>query len=270
VLLVAPGRPENDVKPTEQEARAVAGVKLGIRVGLGLDDWMQPLLDDAAPQARRLAVGDRVPTLVYKANPLAKGLAHSGMTESDPMLEGKVDPHVWLDPQRAELIGKAIAEEMARADVAHASAYRTRAATLQQQLEDLDHDVEARVSSWASRSLVTFRPAFAYFADRYHLDVVATLEAYPGKAPPLRYEQAIVQLVRAKEINGIFREPQFPPKPASIVAEATRLPVGVMDAIGGEGAVDSYEKLIRFNVDALEPVMKPPPRPLPTPPDGGS
>jgi zinc transport system substrate-binding protein len=270
VLLVAPGRSEQDIHPTDQEAKALTGVRLAIRVGLGLDDWLTEVLDASAPQSRRLVVGDRVPTLVYKPNPLAKALAHSGMTEADPALEGKPDPHVWLDPQRGELIVKAVAEEMARADVAHASAYRARSSTLQKELEALDHEVEAKVATWATRSFVSFRPAFGYFADRYHLDVAATLEAYPGKTPSLRYEQEVVRVVRAKGIAGVFREPQFGPGAASIVAEATHVPIGVLDALGGQDPVDTYEKLIRFDVDALERVMKDPPKPAPPPQDGGS
>src|SRR5579871_2880704 len=104
VLLVQPGRPENDITPGEQEAQAATGAKLGIRVGLGLDEWLQPLLDEVAPKARRLAVGDRVPTLLYKPNLVAKPMAKGGIPEVDPELEGKPDPHVWLDPRRAVLI----------------------------------------------------------------------------------------------------------------------------------------------------------------------
>jgi zinc transport system substrate-binding protein len=263
VLLIVPGRPEMDIRPSEKEADAATGAMLGIRVGLGLDDWLQDVLDTVAPKARRLAVGERVPTLVYKANPVAQGLARNGMAEVDPHLAGKPDPYVWLDPQRAELIVKAIAEEMARADVAHASAYRERSTHLEKDLEALDHEVEARVATWATRSFVSFRPAFGYFADRYHLDVAGTLEAYPGKVPPLRYDQDIVKLVRAKGLAGLFKEPQFPPKPAITVSAATHLPIGVLDALGGDAPVDSYEKLIRFDTDALEPVMKAPPLPPP-------
>jgi zinc transport system substrate-binding protein len=268
VLLVAPGRPENDIQPSDEEARAATGAKLGIRVGLGLDDWLQEVLDKVAPQARRLAVGDRVPTIPIKQNEIAHTLGRSGIDGVDPHLAGRPDPYVWLDPQRAELIVKAIAEEMARADVAHASGYRARSATLEGELDALDHEVEARVAKWASRSFVPFRPAYAYFADRYHLEMTTTLVAYPGRTPPLRYDQAVARVIRAKRITGVFKEPQFTPKSAFVVAEATKVPVGVLDALGGQPPVDSYDKLIRFDVDALEAVMKSPPPPAPVSPDG--
>ncbi len=266
VLLVVPGRPEVPIQPSDHEAEAVKGAQLGIRVGLGLDDWLEEVLDASAPKARRLAVGDRVPTIVYKPNKLVEALGHLGLPEFDPHLSGKVDPYVWLDPARAELIAKAIAEEMARADVAHASAYRERSARVQKELEALDHEIEQRILTWWTHEFVALRPAWDYFADRYHLQVIGTLETYPGKVPPVRYDQEMAKLVRDRGLAGVFKEPQYPAKPAIIVGQATHVPVGVLDALGGEDPVDSYEKLMRFDTDALERVMKASPR---LPPDAG-
>jgi zinc transport system substrate-binding protein len=268
VLLIPPGRSEMDFEPTDREAAAVAGAKLGILVGLGLDEWMQALLDQVAPSARRLSVGDRVPTLLYHANAIETLLAHQGMPDVQTRLDGKPDPHVWLDPARAELIAKAIAEEMAKADPSRAAGYRQRASELETDLENLDREIEWRVENWKSQFFISFRPAFAYYASHYRLIVATTLEAYPGTIPPTRYDQEVVKLIRSKGIAGVFREPQFNPKPASVVGTAAHVPVGVMDAVGGQGETDTYDKLIRFNTDALEKVLKAPAEP--PPPDAGS
>jgi zinc transport system substrate-binding protein len=254
VLLVPVGRSEVDFVPSSRETQAATGTKLGIMVGLGLDDWMPGLLDGAAPGARRLAVGDRVPTLAYRPNPIA--LALQGPPEKSPYLEGKPDPHVWLDPSRAELLAKAIAEEMARTDPPRAAGYRHRSAELMQDLEGLDHEVELRVASWGNRSFVPLRPDFAYFAERYHLDIPAVLVASPGVAPPsARYEQEVVKDLRAQGVTGVFREPQLAPDTANFVGEAAGVPVGVLDALGGGEQTDTYDKLIRFDADALEKLL---------------
>ncbi len=262
VLVVPPGRPETGYEPSEADTATVAGAKLGVLVGLGLDDWMNGLLDQGAgPGCRRVVVGDRVPTMPYRVNPLAKGLVHSGL-QADPGLAGKPDPHVWLDPQRAALMSRAIAEEMSRADPAHALAYRSRGSALEEDLEKLDRDIEWRVREWGTKAFVAFRPGFGYYADRYHLEVVAVLEPSPGTAPPLRYDQEVLRVIRAKGIAGVFKEPQFSPAPASVVSQAAGIPVGVLDLVGGLPETDSYDKLLRFDTDALERVMKAPPRPL--------
>jgi zinc transport system substrate-binding protein len=200
VLLVPPGLSVQDASAVPRGADAVSGVGLGIMVGLGLDEWMKTLLEQGAPSAHRLIVGDRVPTIPSRQSP--------GDGPPPP------DPHVWLDPERAMLISKAIAEEMARVDPAHAAAYRRRSFALQQDLDALDREVEARIGTWASRSLTFYDPAFSYYADRYHLEIHA---APPREAAPV-----------------------------------------VLDPIGGQAETDTYDKLIRFDTNALERLMKSP------------
>ncbi len=209
ILLVPPGR---SVNAAPGGADGIAGVKLGIMVGLGLDGWMQTLLQQGAPSAHRLVVGDRVPTIPIRQGALVVG----DERENDTHAEGSPDPHVWLDPERAMLMSKAMAEEMARADPAHAAGYRSRSFALQQDLDALDHEIAGRIARWASRSFVSFPSAFAYYADHYHLDVAASVEPAAG------------------------------------------VPAGVLDPVGGQIGTDTYDKLLRFDTDALERIVRSP------------
>src|SRR5207253_4173486 len=116
--------------------------KLGVMIGLNLDPWMEKLLKDAAPNAKILKVGDRVPTLTIKDDPIGADehddhddhdhdKDHHDDHDHDEHAKGAPDPHVWLDPQRAQLIVRAIAEELGRVDSAHALAYRDRGTALE-------------------------------------------------------------------------------------------------------------------------------------------
>src|SRR5579864_6075766 len=62
-LLLPPGRNEHVFDPSPNDVATVARCRLGVMVGLGLDPWMEKLVKDAAPSARLLKAGDRVPTL---------------------------------------------------------------------------------------------------------------------------------------------------------------------------------------------------------------
>jgi zinc transport system substrate-binding protein len=256
LLLLPPGRPEHHFDPTPHEIEEVAGAKLGVMVGLGLDPWMEALLHDAAPLARLLKVGDRVPTIPIKANHVGDKEAHANMPDDHDEAIGSPDPHVWMDPQRAILMTKVIGEELARLDSSHATAYRTRATEVAQSLDALDREVEGRVISWKTKTFVTFHGSFAYFADRYHLQVAAVIEPYPGDAPTLKYVQAVLKVVFESKVPAIFSEPQLDPKPARLIGEAAHIPLGILDPVGGGPDTDTYEKLIRFDVDALEKALK--------------
>ena len=169
--------PDADVTLVVPNAPRMQDAKLVVLVGLGLDAWMEPL---EPPKARVLKVGDRVPTI--------------------PAKDGAIDPHVWLDPQRARLMATAIAEDLARTDSSHANAFRARAAALDASLDALDHEVDARASTWKSRAFTSADGGMAYYAERYRLmiapDAIAgapsvTLDSVGGTAQADSYEALI-------------------------------------------------------------------------------
>jgi ABC-type Zn uptake system ZnuABC Zn-binding protein ZnuA len=268
VLLLPPGKSEHTFDPTPREVEAAALSKLGVMVGLGLDPWMEKLMTSAAPSASMLKVGERVPTRVVEADPIADEEAHSalfgsqaspggGAAEDDHSHDkGATDPHVWLDPQRASKMASAIGDEMAKIDPAHEKGYRERTTALTASLDALDKEVDAKASAWKTRGFVTFHGSFGYFAERYHLTIVAVIEPFPGSTPTGKYIESVLGVVKQKNVRAIFSEPQLDPRPARIIADEAKIPLGILDPVGGGPDTDSYEKLIRFDVAALAKVLE--------------
>jgi zinc transport system substrate-binding protein len=256
-LLLPPGKNEHTFDPTPHEIEEVAKSKLGVMVGLGLDPWMEKMMKDAAPTARVLKVGDRVPTLTVKDDPLGDEEAHAVQPEEDHDHDkGAIDPHVWLDPQRARLIVKAIGEDLSRVDAAHANAYRQRTSELDAALDALDKEVEAKTATWKKREIITFHGSFAYFAERYHHSIGAVTLPFPGSTPTGKYIEQVLKVVSAKKVPALFSEPQLDPRPAQILATQAKIPLGVLDPVGGGPETDSYEKMIRFDVAALTKALE--------------
>ncbi len=248
-LLLSPGKSEHGFERTPQAVEAAGRAQLGIMVGLGLDPWLESLLKESAPKARLLKSGDRVPTRALDAE-------HSG--DSGPFMgdEAAIDPHVWLDPQRARLIVRAIGEELSRVDPPHATAYRDRATEVDRSLEELDKELAARTMALPRRSLVTFHAGFGYFAERYGLEILAILEPSPGTAPTEAHLAGIRAILRDRKVPALYSEPQLDPGPAKRLSEEARIPLGVLDPVGGGPETDRYEKLLRHNVAQLEKLQR--------------
>lgn len=263
VLLLPPAElSEHQYSPAPGDVERAGGTRLAIMIGLDLDAWMQPLMTRVAPSARILRLADRVPTLPRPPSLTAEGSqpkrqARRGEVDEDPRLPNAIDGHVWLDPQRAVLMTRAIAEELCRVDPGNAKGYRARALTLTDGLDKLDGEVLHRVATWKQRSFVTLHDDFRYYAARYHLEVAVAVEPVPGIRPSIRYEQLVLHRLRERNAAAIFGEPQLDSQPARTLAQATGLPYGVLDPLGGTGALDSYEALIRFDTDALEKGLLP-------------
>jgi zinc transport system substrate-binding protein len=209
-------------------------------------------MKDAPPSARMLKVGDRVPTLPTSQDPL--GAEDHERAEDGDAREGKgtPDPHVWLDPQRAQLIVRAIAEELGRVDGSHALAYRERATTLDSSLVTLDKEADDRLSAMKRRAFVPFHGSFSYFAERYRLSIPAVVEKTPGTPPTPEHTAKVVLAIKEKNVPAVYAEPQLDPAPAKAIADQAKVPLGTLDAIGGGPNADSFEKMIRFDVAQLE------------------
>jgi len=278
-LLLQPGRNEHTFDPTPKDVETVSQAKLGVMIGLGLDPWMERLMKDAAPTARVVKVGDRVPTLVIKDDPIGADDDHDhdhhddgdkdhddhdkekkgdkGAKHDDHDHEkGAQDPHVWLDPQRAQLIVRAITEELGRVDAAHVLGYRQRATELDNALAAVDKEAEDRLKALKTRGFVTFHGSFQYFAERYKLDILAVIEPFPGASPTSEYVEKVLKVIKAKKVPALFSEPQLDPRPAKVLSDEAKIPLGVLDPVGGNPETDTYEKMIRFDVSALEKHLK--------------
>ena len=238
VLMVPVGVTPHGFTPPPDAIERVRGARAFVGVGLGLDPWMDALVPQGAAKARFIKVGDRVPTVVSTV---------SGSAGATP----GPDPHVWLDPQRAQLIVRAVVEEIARADGSHAMAYRRRASELDTALQALDKQVEARAEAWKGKPWMTFHDAFAYFAERYHLNAPDVIELRPGEAPTPARLASLAQAIHDRGVKAVMREPQLDDGPAKALAAQAHVDLVTLDPLGGGAGAETYEKMILADVEAL-------------------
>lgn len=228
-------------KPSAEAVEVTSRARLGVMVGLDFDPWMEQLMLQAAPKARVLKVGDRVPTLAASSSfePSAKNVENPAM-----------DPYVWLDPERARLIVRAIAEELGRADGGHALDYRKRATELDASLAAIDQELEGRIKALTSRTFATYGGSFQYLGERYHLEIIRLPEL--GKPP---HTTEVQNLVKSRKVAAIFYEIGRESEIAAVAVDA-HVPTGPLTSLGGSPDTDTYEKLLRFNVSSLEKRLK--------------
>lgn len=262
ILLLPPGQNEHEYTPTSKEIEQVAQSQLGVMVGLGLDQWMSKVMATAAPKAKTLELGTKVKTRTIDLDMVGdeaadEARAKEGKAHDEHEHEkGAVDPHVWLDPRRARTMVAAIGSELAAIDPAHAEGYKARAADADKSLAALDEELDKRMAALHTRGFITFHGSFGYFAERYDLKVLAVIEPFPGAAPTGEYIQTVLKVVSEKKVPALFSEPQLDARPAKTIADAAKIPLGVLDPVGGGPEALDYEKMLRFDAAALEKYMK--------------
>jgi len=239
--IVPAGVGPEDYEPKPEDARKLADAGLIVKNGVGLDDFLDRLLDANTQRTPMLVLGDGIPTID---------------------VDGQPNPHFWLDPTLVrDRYLPAIVAELSRLDPAGKATYETNAATYAAKLDALDAALAAKVATvpTANRKLVTFHDAFPYFARHYGFDLVGVVLANVGQEPTASDLAALVDKVKAVGVKAVFSEAQFNPKLSQTLADEAGISQVVTtlynDALGPAPA-DTYLGMMTWNVDRIVEALK--------------
>jgi ABC-type Zn uptake system ZnuABC Zn-binding protein ZnuA len=239
--LVPKGGEAHTFDPTPSDVRRVVEADLVVRNGLGLDDWLLNLIQNAGATAPDIALGEGLPGAAY----IQDG--------------GQVNPHLWLDVAYARSYAARIAGELERLDPGHAAEIKASAAAYDARLAALDDDIRTRLASIpeADRTVISFHDAFPYFARAYGLTVDGTVVDAPGQDPSAAQVEALIGQIRAKGVKAILAEAQFSDKLVRAIADETGATVVsdlYTDSVG-DAPIDTYERAMRWDTDRLLQVL---------------
>jgi manganese/iron transport system substrate-binding protein len=238
--LVPKGGEVHTFDPTPSDVRRVTEAKLVVRNGVGLDDWVASLVEDAGTPAPVVALGE--------------GLAGVTLLEGEGE-GGAPNPHLWMNVAYAAQYAERIAVALTEADPAGAAAYAKGLAAYQATLADLDAYAEERLGAIpeAKRTVVAFHDAFPYFAAAYGLIIDGTIVDAPGQDPSAGEISDLVAAIRANNVSAIFAEAQFNDDLVTTIANETGVPVvsNLYTDTVGDAPLDTYEQVMRWNVDQV-------------------
>jgi ABC-type Zn uptake system ZnuABC Zn-binding protein ZnuA len=243
-LVLPPGQSEHRFDANPHDVEGLADAQLIFAVGLGLDAWLETLVKEAGTGTAK--VFELAPLLDPILVP--PGILKEGGT-------ARVDAHFWMDPVRMQQAVELVVEALQRLDPEQGPRFRTSGNEVKHSLALLHEEIARRAGAWSKRRIVTLHGSLFYFADRYHLEIVAVVEPVPGREPDARERADLLTAIRKGGAVAVFSEPQLDRGPAQLVAGETNLPLYELDPLGG-GEGDSYEKLLRRDVDVLEKALK--------------
>jgi zinc transport system substrate-binding protein len=237
ITLIPPGASPHTYELKPSQVRQVAGARLLILNGAGLEYWADKLIRAASNPM--LEVVD-----TSRGIPLLDAGAHGA------------NPHIWLDPQQAMRQVEHIRDALARLDPGHAAAYRENAARFLAELQGLDREIAAEVRGWRTKQFIAFHPAWVYFARRYGLEQAGVIERSPGREPSPAELARIVETAKRVGARAIFAEPQFSPKAAEAIARESGARVLFLDPLGSSLKDRSYLAMMRSNVFQMAPALR--------------
>ena len=179
----------------------VSHAKLYLKVGLGLDQWAEAIVDgsrNSSVQIVDCSVGVHV-----LEKPTGKVDASMGDVHPDG------NPHYWLDPRNGAVVANNIADAFAKADPKNSAQYHANAEAFGKEAQaTYDRNAEA-AKKLGSHAIFTYHRSWSYFADAFGFEVVNTVEPVPGIPPTAKHLAELVDQAKARKVGLLIEEPYF-------------------------------------------------------------
>jgi ABC-type Zn uptake system ZnuABC Zn-binding protein ZnuA len=135
------------------------------------------------------------------------------------------NPHFLLDPNNTKLVAAQIAAHLGQIQPASAAQFQAN-------LQRFDTTLDQKLSQWQAAlaphrgaKVVTYHKDFTYLADRFGLEVVATLEEKPGIAPSPAHIAEVIQTMKSQNAKVILVQPYQNRRTAETVARQAQATV---------------------------------------------
>ena len=250
--LLPPGAEAHSYAPTPRDMVRLTSARLFLYVSDSMETWVPGLVANApatllvrtvAPESE----ADFGPETEAEDHNDGCGHAHLGR-----------DPHIWLDPLRAQAMADRIADALIEADPAHAADYRANCIALQNRIMALHTEIAKGLANCRGRTIICGGHfAFGHFAARYGLHHLSPYEGFsPNAQPSPRALAELVRTMRQLNTSAIFYEEILDPRLARVLADETGaqlLPLHSMHNMTKEdiAAGETYFTLMHRNLANL-------------------
>src|SRR5690606_16408237 len=110
---------------------------------------------------------------------------------------------------------------------------------------------QQKFSKVTKRQFITFHSAFNYLAADFNLEIVATIEEFPGKTPSSKYLHHVVEEIIVHQVKILFKEPQLSEEIVSSLASDYEAKVYTLDPLGGVPGRETYLELMKYNLETI-------------------
>lgn len=218
------------LRPSDRKALLTADIVL--RVGPAHDAFLDRVL-----AARK---GPVVNAQTLPGIQLLRERARDGAA----LAKGHVDPHLWLQPDNAVVIAKAVAEALAAQDTAHAAEYRQRAQQFAEHVAAMKSALRA-----TPRPYVAYHDAYQYLDGVLALQFRGSLTADAESKPGARHFQWMATRLATEKIPCLLAELGYDAALVARVAGKSALRVVAVDemlttaAMNAQGYLQGFQQL---------------------------
>jgi ABC-type Zn uptake system ZnuABC Zn-binding protein ZnuA len=198
---------------------AAGRARLFVTAGMDLEVGWEPLVREGSRNAN-IQIG--APGYVDASAHVQKlGVPSGRIDRSRGDVHPYGNPHYWLDPLNAVPLTADIALALTRIDPANAGLYNDRRRDFLAALERRMATWRSRMAPLEGRAVASYHESWEYFARRFGLEIVGTLEPKPGIPPSPSHLAQLMDRMKARDVTLILKEPYYENKNPELVARET-------------------------------------------------
>jgi len=216
----------------------------------GLDDehsWLPALLEVASNPKILLGQPGYIDCSV--GIPVLEAPARLDRAEGD--LHPKGNPHYMLDPAYAKIAAQNIAAGLARNFPQHQAEFDKNLKTYLAELDTWIGRWEKLAAPLRGVKYVEYHPEWVYFANRYGLKRVGSVELKPGIEPTPNHLVQLAQQIKQEKAQVLIYGAQNPRIPQQLQNETGIKVLRLYTSAGGRADTDTYIKWIDYTVRTL-------------------
>ncbi len=216
----------------------------------GLDDehsWLPALLEVASNP--KIMPGQPGYIDCSAGIPVVDAPARLDRAEGD--LHPKGNPHYLLDPVRAKNVAQNIAAGLSRNFPQHQPLFERNLKAYLAELDDWIGRWQKIAAPLKGVKFVEYHPEWAYFASRFGMKRVGSIEIKPGIEPTPNYLVNLVREIKEQKAQVLIYGAQNPRLPQQIAGETGIKVLRLYTSGGGRPETDTYIKWIDYTVRTL-------------------
>ena len=142
------------------------------------------------------------------------------------------DMHVWLDPDNAIKMIKAITRGLSKVYPENRDVYKANARSYVQKITASDSELSAALSNSKEFPFIVFHDAYQYFEKHYGLNGVGSITFDPHDFPSPKRLKEIRGKLNEMSAACVFSEPQFSDRLVRTVIKGTSAKTALIDPLG--------------------------------------
>lgn len=166
------------------------------------------------------------------------------------------NPHYNLDPLNGRVMARNIADGLSRNYPQHKAVFDKNLNAYLAELNKAIARWEGMAAPLKGAKVVAYHQDWSYFANRFGMQIIGSIETKPGIEPTPNHLISLVQRMQQEKAQVIIYGPQSDRFPRQLAGQTGATVVRLQSTAGALPETDSYIKFVDYNLRSLLAAVK--------------